>query len=275
MLQTRHLGLAFENCVVLKNQKTKKPKNQEERFAYLCVSSDGQAGEDRDGLKRQERAITAFAKARKYKVAQWFSNEGVSGTTHCNTRPGSSNLLAHLYGDGITVVLIESVDRLARDAEASLIAIGDFRPAGFQLIAASSGQDLTDPGTDQKLKTGLDVIIAEFVRGQLVQRFRSARQNARLTKPGWRGGRKPFGMDPDETETIAEDSQASCEGACIACASNRGSRTSLNERFGEAVTLSEPEIDETPRSAKPHTGARRLGMPSLVWHRGRYIGDPR
>jgi DNA invertase Pin-like site-specific DNA recombinase len=113
-------------------------------------------------------------------------------------------LLAHLYGDGITVVLIESVDRLARDAEASLIAIGDFRPAGFQLIAASSGQDLTDPGTDQKLKTGLDVIIAEFVRGQLVQRVRSARQNARLTKPSWRGGRKPFGMDPDETETIAE-----------------------------------------------------------------------
>ena len=27
-----------------------------------------------------------------------------------------------------------------------------------------------------QLKTGLDVIIAEFVRGQLVQRFRSARQ---------------------------------------------------------------------------------------------------
>lgn len=146
-------------------------KTKKSASRILRVSSDGQAGEDRDGLKGHERAITAFAKARGYKVAQWFSDEGVSGTTHWNTRPAFKQLLAHLYGDGISFVLIESVDRLPRDAEASLVAIGDFRRAGFQLIAASSGHDLTDPGTDQKLKTGLMSSLLNLFAGNLCTVF--------------------------------------------------------------------------------------------------------
>lgn len=63
------------------------------------------------------------------RVAKWFSDEGVSGTIPHIARPAFKNLLAALYGDGVTTVIVEDVDRLGRDAEITLDAIGDFRRA--------------------------------------------------------------------------------------------------------------------------------------------------
>lgn len=162
-------------------------------FAYVRVSSDGQKGEDKDGLKRQLRAISKFAESQGYKVTKVFSDEGVSGTMPHNARPEFKRLLAALYGDGIHTVVIEDVDRLGRDAEVILNAIGDFKRAGFTLLT-SKGQDLTATGVDARLKTGIDAVIAEYARGQLVERLRSARQRARSERNGYREGRVPYGF---------------------------------------------------------------------------------
>ena len=161
-------------------------------FGYVRVSSDGQKGEDKDGLKRQQRAIAAFAKAHGYAVVKVFSDEGVSGTIPHNARPEFKHLLAALYGNGVRTVVIEDVDRLGRDAEVILNAIGDFRRAGFILVT-SKGQDLTASGVDARLKTGIDAVIAEYARGQLVERLASARQRARSERNTYREGRIPYG----------------------------------------------------------------------------------
>lgn len=161
-------------------------------FGYVRVSSDGQKGEDKDGLKRQQRAIAAYAKANGITVVKVFSDEGVSGTIPHNARPEFKHLLAALYGNGVRTVVIEEVDRLGRDAEVILNAIGDFRRAGFTLLT-SKGQDLTANGVDARLKTGIDAVIAEYARGQLVERLTSARQRARSERDGYREGRIPYG----------------------------------------------------------------------------------
>jgi site-specific DNA recombinase len=161
-------------------------------FGYIRVSSDGQKGEDRDGLKRQERAIAAFSKSQGFTIAQIFSDEGVSGTIPHNARPEFKRLLAALYGNGTRTVVIEDVDRLGRDAEVILNAIGDFRRAGFTLLT-SKGQDLTATGVDARLKTGIDAVIAEYARGQLVERLNAARKRAREERKQYREGRIPYG----------------------------------------------------------------------------------
>ena len=66
-------------------------------------------------------------------------------------------------------------------------------------------------GVDARLKTGIDAVIAEYARGQLVERLRSARQSARAGRNGYREGRIPYGFTlvvrdgkksrvPDESE---------------------------------------------------------------------------
>lgn len=181
-------------------------------FGYLRVSSDGQTGEDKDGLKRQERAIISYAKTHGYTVAKFYSDEGVSGTIPHNARPEFKKLLAALYGNGIRMVVIEDVDRLGRDAEVILNAIGDFRRAGFTLVT-SKGQDLTATGVDARLKTGIDAVIAEYARGQLVERLHAARQRARAERKGYREGRISYGYkvtvkDGVKTRVPDEDEQA-------------------------------------------------------------------
>jgi len=179
---------------------------KKECFGYLRVSSDGQKGEDKDGLKRQLRAISSFAKAHGYTIAKVFSDEGVSGTVAHNARPAFKQLLAALYGNCIKTVVIEDVDRLGRDAEVILNAIGDFKRANFTLLT-SKGQDLTATGVDARLKTGIDAVIAEYARGQLVERLRSARTNAQSTKPNYREGRIPYGFRKDGRERVPDTAE--------------------------------------------------------------------
>src|SRR5262249_43232680 len=162
---------------------------------------DGQKGEDKDGLKRQQRAIQSFAKAQGFVIAEIFSDEGVSGTVFHNQRPAFKRLLAALYGNGIRTVVIEDVDRLGRESEVILTAIGDFRRAGFTLLT-SKGQDLTSTAGETRLQTTINAGIAEYVRFQLVERLKAARMNKRLTKPNYREGRKPYGSKPGEREVI-------------------------------------------------------------------------
>lgn len=202
-----------------------------ECFGYLRVSSDGQSGEDKDGLKRQQRAIAAYAKANGFTVAKLFSDDGVSGTVPHSVRPAFKQLLAALYSDGIKTVIVEDVDRLGRDAEIIFNAIGDLKRAGFILLT-SKGQDLTATGVDARLKTGLDAIIAEYARGQLVERLKAARNHARSAQPGYREGRKPYGARDGEHEVITRIRLLRAEGLAYDTIAERLNAEAIPARKG-------------------------------------------
>ena len=61
-------------------------------IAYLRVSTEQQTRNDKTSLKDQRRAITEKAKAMGRTVGQWFSDEGVTGTT-AEGRPGFMQML--------------------------------------------------------------------------------------------------------------------------------------------------------------------------------------
>jgi site-specific DNA recombinase len=220
-------------------------------YGYLRVSSDEQAADGRDGLDRQRRAIQAFAEANGYLVIEWYQDD-ISGTVPHSQRPAFKRMLSALYGNGVSVVLIESTDRLGRDQEVVLTAAGELRRAGFSIIT-SSGCVLTSVSLDGRLKLGIDSTIAEYVKGQLVERLRTARQRAKATRKGYREGRKPYGTYPGEALTIETMRAFHAAGMGYSEISNTLNRAGTPARAGKwhatsvrRILMRESEGEQTP-----------------------------
>jgi DNA invertase Pin-like site-specific DNA recombinase len=167
-------------------------------FAYLRVSGKGQL--DGDGFPRQKAAIKTYADTHGIKVAKWFQEEGVSGTKELDDRPALQELMVALHSNGVRLVLIEKLDRLARDLMVQETIIGDLRRNGFELISVAE-PDLCSDDPSRKLVRQVFGAIAEYERAMIVLKLRAARQRVR-TQDGRCEGRKPFGDRPGEQEII-------------------------------------------------------------------------
>ena len=62
-------------------------------IAYIRVSTDGQVGEDKFGLERQEEIISDYCLKNDMTIVKWFRDEGESGAKE---RPGFDEIV---YGD--------------------------------------------------------------------------------------------------------------------------------------------------------------------------------
>src|SRR5438309_70945 len=82
-------------------------------FAYLRVSGKSQL--DGDGFTRQLDAIHRYAKQHGFYMVEVFQEEGVSGTKELEHRPALQSLLGALANGTVRHVLVEKLDRLARD----------------------------------------------------------------------------------------------------------------------------------------------------------------
>ena len=82
-------------------------------FVYLRVSGKSQI--TGDGFLRQFRECRSYAKANDLQIVKLFREKGVSGTKELEDRPALSALFAALEDDGVKVVVIEKLDRMARD----------------------------------------------------------------------------------------------------------------------------------------------------------------
>ena len=82
-------------------------------FVYLRVSGKTQV--DGDGFTRQLVAVKSYAKAHDIRIVKAFRQEGVSGTKEMANRPAFSEMLEALHSNGVKLVLVKRLDRLARD----------------------------------------------------------------------------------------------------------------------------------------------------------------
>src|SRR5690348_3064772 len=103
--------------------------------AYLRVSGKGQV--EGDGFTRQLKAIREYATAHQIQIVSVYREEGVSGTTESANRPAWSDLMTALHANGVRVVVIEKLDRLARDLMVQETIIADLRKNGFELISVA------------------------------------------------------------------------------------------------------------------------------------------
>src|SRR6476646_2421227 len=117
-------------------------------FAYLRVSGKGQV--DGDGFPRQLAAIKAYAAKNDIKIVKAFQEKGVSGAKDLEDKPALSELMLALNGNGVKTVLIEKLDRLARDLMVQESIVADFKRNGFEIISVAE-RDLCSDDPSRKL----------------------------------------------------------------------------------------------------------------------------
>jgi DNA invertase Pin-like site-specific DNA recombinase len=167
-------------------------------FAYLRVSGKGQI--DGDGFTRQLGAIKQYATANDIKISQIFREEGVTGTRETMDRPAWSEMIAALHSNGVKTIIVEKLDRLARDLMVQEAAIADLRKHGFTLVSVQE-PDLMANDPTRVLMRQLMGAVAQYDKSQIVAKLRGARMRKR-SKEGRCEGRKPYGFYDGESSVI-------------------------------------------------------------------------
>jgi DNA invertase Pin-like site-specific DNA recombinase len=167
-------------------------------FAYLRVSGKGQV--EGDGFTRQLEAIKKYAAANDIKIAKVYREEGVSGTTDWENRSAFSEMMVSLLANGTRTVLIEKLDRLARDLMVQESIIGDFKRKGLTIISVAE-PDLCSDDPSRVLIRQIMGAFFQYEKTMIVLKLRGARVRKRATE-GRCEGRKPYGEREGEAATI-------------------------------------------------------------------------
>ena len=171
-------------------------------MAIVAYSSPGQSTDARDGLPRQREAITKYAAANSIRIVEWFE-DAITGKTDLDHRPGLQALMAALHANGVKLILIEKVDRLARDLMVQESIIADLQRNGFELVSTCE-PDLCSSDPTRVLLRQMMGAFSQYERSMIVLKLRGARARARAKDPEGRcEGRKQFGFRPGEQETLA------------------------------------------------------------------------
>jgi DNA invertase Pin-like site-specific DNA recombinase len=166
-------------------------------YAYLRVSGRGQI--DGDGFVRQEQAIRQYAAANGFTVVQVFREEGVSGTKDMESRPALLELLETVKETEGTVI-IEKLDRLARDLMVSESILADFQRKGITVVSVAE-PDLCSSEPTRILVRQMMSAFSQYEKSMIVLKLRGARQRTKA-RTGRCEGSKAFGSLDGHRPTI-------------------------------------------------------------------------
>ena len=94
-------------------------------YAYLRVSGQGQISGN--GFTRQLETIEGFAEKAGIEVIGVYKEKGVSGTNDFKDRPAFMKMVSDILNNGVSTIIIEGLDRLARELRARAKITSHFR----------------------------------------------------------------------------------------------------------------------------------------------------
>jgi DNA invertase Pin-like site-specific DNA recombinase len=170
--------------------------------SYMRCSGASQI--EGDTWDRQTASIDACCAALNLQPVHQYREEGVSGTHDENSRPAFQEMVADLLGNGCRTVVVESLDRLARDYAVQQRLAEYLASKDITLISANTGQDITaalmgDPM--RRAMVQMQGVFAELERRMLVAKLKKARQRKKL-RTGKGEGRDAFGAKPGEAAAL-------------------------------------------------------------------------
>ena len=168
-------------------------------FAYLRVSGKGQV--DGDGFTRQLGAIEQYAASHGFRIRKVYREEGISGAKELENRPALLELLEAIGSRDVRVVMIEKLDRLARDLMIQETIIGDLRKRGIELVSVAE-PDLCSDDPSRKLVRQIFGAIAEYEKAMIVLKLRGARQRIKA-RTGRCEGMKAYGEGRTEKRVVS------------------------------------------------------------------------
>jgi len=176
---------------------------EERNRAYGYVRVSGKSQLTGNGFDRQEDAINAYAEKTGYEIVTIFREEAVSGTKGEADRPAFQEMMSEILRNGIRVVIIEGLDRLAREYRIQETLLIYLASKGVTLISARTGEDVTEAIHSDPMRLALvqiQGIFAELEKNLLVKKLRNARAKIRSDR-GKCEGRKGY-AESDQYEVL-------------------------------------------------------------------------
>ena len=170
-------------------------------FGYTRVSSTGQV--KGYGPQRQREDIAAFADSAGYEIVRYYED------AHTGTeadRPAFIEMIGEMMSNGVRVVIVESLDRFARDLLVQTTLLAKLASEGLTLIAANTGTDVTAAVRDdpmRKAMVAIQGVFAQLEKDLLVKKLARGRDDKRKAD-GRCEGRLPFGSYEGEDVVLAE-----------------------------------------------------------------------
>ncbi|KLU08086.1 recombinase family protein [Kocuria sp. SM24M-10] len=231
---------------------------------YVRISND-KAGAGL-GVQRQESDCRSLAARLGWAVAEVIDDNDLSAYDRRKGRPGYRRLLAGLRSGEFTAVLAWHADRLHRRT-AELEEFLDLIESTGAKVATVQGGDLDLSSPDGRMTAKLLATIAqrEIEHG----RERMVRAKAQAAASGqWRGGRRPYGYEPDGV-TVREEEAAVVRYAAEQVLAGRSMRALTAEvnAQGARTTTGKPFSSTTLRTVllRPRNAA-------LIDHKGEILG---
>ena len=112
-------------------------------YGYLRVSGPSQLSGD--GFPRQRDAISGYALAHDMRIVRWFEERAVPGKTEWEDRPAWCDLIDSL--NGVKTIVIERLDRIARDLLVQEKIIIDLAARGVTLVSVCEPDLMADDPT--------------------------------------------------------------------------------------------------------------------------------
>ncbi len=165
----------------------------------MRVSSKGQV--KGHGFERQEETISRFAAENGYVVTEIF-RDAFTGTDA--DRPEFNRMLGVILANGSRTILVESLDRLARDVMIQSLLLAKLAQHGITLFNCVTGEDVTACMSEDPMRRALiqiQSVFSELEKSRLVSKLRRARE-AKKQSAGKCEGRKAFGERAGEKEVI-------------------------------------------------------------------------
>jgi len=166
--------------------------------AYMRCSSKGAVFGDT--WDRQITAIQACCQAKGLHLVHEYREEAVPGKLDEDQRPAFQTMIATLLENGCRTIIVESLDRLAREYRIQESLIIYLASKGLTLISANTGENITEAMMGDPMRRALvqiQGILAELDKNMIVAKLRKARERQRAHGSRCEG-RKPFGTNTPE-----------------------------------------------------------------------------
>jgi len=151
-------------------------------MGYLRVSGQGQM--DGTGFDRQEEIVKTYARENKIQLLKVY-RECVSGTKDTEDRDVFQEMITDMLRNGIRTIIVEGLDRLARELRVQESLVAYLASKDIQLISARTGEDVTQAIKEDPMKVALiqiQGVFSQLEKSLLVKKLKKAREKVRLEK---------------------------------------------------------------------------------------------
>jgi len=161
--------------------------------AYLRVSTDAQANEDRHGLDVQRHEIDEYAQKNNIEIIEYYIDAGISGAKM--SRPALDRMLKDSESKTFNQVIVAKLDRVARDTFAQLWIEKELLKYEIEILSVAENMRSTDPA-GQLFRTMISAF-ATFERARINERMTGGRLEKAKTG-NYSGGRPAIGYTADK-----------------------------------------------------------------------------